>query len=208
MWHQILTLRKFSPFVLCWLDVSSCVFFFLLLITYRFFDWFNFLSFFSLPCPRFHFICFCLSQNQIIIIEFHILIKKWKMCPISASVHVRVCVIVVNVLNFNYFHIALMYASIFGNVSAIIQRLYSGTARYHTQMLRVREFIRFHQVSTILLKFDIFIRFICYSRSTFFLTIVNIIIVRNWKIHGNRIKFGKKRRKKIEGYKKEKKIRI
>ena len=39
-----------------------------------------------------------------------------------------------------------MYASIFGNVSAIIQRLYSGTARYHTQMLRVKEFIRFHQV--------------------------------------------------------------
>lgn len=39
-----------------------------------------------------------------------------------------------------------MYASIFGNVSAIIQRLYSGTARYHTQMLRVREFIRFHQI--------------------------------------------------------------
>ncbi|XP_012589312.1 PREDICTED: potassium voltage-gated channel subfamily H member 2 [Condylura cristata] len=31
---------------------------------------------------------------------------------------------------------ALMYASIFGNVSAIIQRLYSGTARFHTQMLR------------------------------------------------------------------------
>jgi hypothetical protein len=41
---------------------------------------------------------------------------------------------------------ALMYASIFGNVSAIIQRLYSGTARYHTQMLRVKEFIRFHQI--------------------------------------------------------------
>ena len=42
--------------------------------------------------------------------------------------------------------LALMYASIFGNVSAIIQRLYSGTARYHTQLMRVREFIRFHQV--------------------------------------------------------------
>ncbi|CAG9815007.1 unnamed protein product, partial [Phaedon cochleariae] len=41
---------------------------------------------------------------------------------------------------------SLMYASIFGNVSAIIQRLYSGTARYHTQMLRVREFVRFHQI--------------------------------------------------------------
>ncbi|KAI0980017.1 hypothetical protein GJ496_005538 [Pomphorhynchus laevis] len=41
---------------------------------------------------------------------------------------------------------SLMYASIFGNVSAIIQRLYSGTARYHTQMLRVKEFIRFHNI--------------------------------------------------------------
>nr|CAB3258015.1 potassium voltage-gated channel subfamily H member 7 [Phallusia mammillata] len=41
---------------------------------------------------------------------------------------------------------SLMYASIFGNVSAIIQRLYSGTARFHTQMLRIKEFIRFHQI--------------------------------------------------------------
>lgn len=41
---------------------------------------------------------------------------------------------------------ALMYASVFGNVSAIIQRLYSGTARYHTEMSRLREFIRFHQI--------------------------------------------------------------
>lgn len=42
--------------------------------------------------------------------------------------------------------LALMYASIFGNVSAIIQRLYSGTTRYHAQILRVKEFIRFHQI--------------------------------------------------------------
>ncbi|CAF3602642.1 unnamed protein product [Rotaria sp. Silwood1] len=48
-------------------------------------------------------------------------------------------------LDLLYF-IALMYASIFGNVSAIIQRLYSGTARYQIQMLRVKEFIRFHQI--------------------------------------------------------------
>lgn len=39
-----------------------------------------------------------------------------------------------------------MYASIFGNVSAIIQRLYSGTARYHAHIVRVKEFIRFHQI--------------------------------------------------------------
>ncbi|XP_063723116.1 potassium voltage-gated channel subfamily H member 6-like isoform X1 [Symsagittifera roscoffensis] len=41
---------------------------------------------------------------------------------------------------------SLMYASIFGNVSAIIQRLYSGTSRYHTQLRRIREFIKFHQI--------------------------------------------------------------
>ena len=66
-----------------------------------------------------------------------------------------------------------MYASIFGNVSAIIQRLYSGTARlrlqillyeihtlsflhihwiieyvfrYHSAMQRVREFNKFYQI--------------------------------------------------------------
>jgi len=41
---------------------------------------------------------------------------------------------------------SLMYASIFGNVSAIIQRLYSGTARYHSAMQRVREFNKFYQI--------------------------------------------------------------
>ncbi|XP_056007213.1 potassium voltage-gated channel subfamily H member 6-like isoform X12 [Ostrea edulis] len=41
---------------------------------------------------------------------------------------------------------SLMYASIFGNVSAIIQRLYSGTSRYHIHMVRIKEFIRFHQI--------------------------------------------------------------
>lgn len=41
---------------------------------------------------------------------------------------------------------SLMYASIFGNVSAIIQRLYSGTARYHNELARIKEFIRFHQI--------------------------------------------------------------
>uniref|UniRef100_A0A087YGX7 Potassium voltage-gated channel subfamily H member 7 n=1 Tax=Poecilia formosa TaxID=48698 RepID=A0A087YGX7_POEFO len=54
--------------------------------------------------------------------------------------------ICVMLIGCNVFISALMYASIFGNVSAIIQRLYSGTARYHAQMLRVKEFIRFHQI--------------------------------------------------------------
>ena len=41
---------------------------------------------------------------------------------------------------------SMMYATIFGNVSAIIQRLYSGTARYHMEMGKVKEFIKFHQI--------------------------------------------------------------
>ena len=39
-----------------------------------------------------------------------------------------------------------MYATIFGNVSALISRLYSGTARYHNQMLTIREFVKFYHI--------------------------------------------------------------
>ena len=39
---------------------------------------------------------------------------------------------------------ALMYASVFGNVTAIIQRLYSSSARYHAQFTNLREFMHFH----------------------------------------------------------------
>ena len=72
---------------------------------------------------------------------------------------------IISLLNNNYSSfVALMYASIFGNVSAIIQRLYSGTARwvdldhgvfsfsinvyvrYHSAMQRVREFNKFYQI--------------------------------------------------------------
>lgn len=39
-----------------------------------------------------------------------------------------------------------MYAVIFGNVTAIIQGLYSGMAQYHATMRRIREFMRFYQI--------------------------------------------------------------
>jgi cell shape-determining protein MreC len=41
---------------------------------------------------------------------------------------------------------ALMYATIFGNVSAMISRIYSGTTRYHSQMLNIKEFAKFHRI--------------------------------------------------------------
>jgi len=39
-----------------------------------------------------------------------------------------------------------MYATIFGKVSAMIARLYSGTARYHSHLLSIKEFIKFHHI--------------------------------------------------------------
>ena len=44
------------------------------------------------------------------------------------------------------FVLALFYAAVFGNVAAIIARLYSSTAHFHEQMQKVREFIRFYQL--------------------------------------------------------------
>lgn len=49
-------------------------------------------------------------------------------------------------LKLSLFFLALMHAVIFGNVTAIIQRLYSGMAQYHATMRKVREFIRFYQI--------------------------------------------------------------
>ncbi len=41
---------------------------------------------------------------------------------------------------------ALFYAAIFGNLTAIIQRLYSRTARYHRDIRVVKEFITLHKI--------------------------------------------------------------
>ena len=40
-----------------------------------------------------------------------------------------------------------MYASVFGNVTVLINRMYATQARYHHQKARVKEFIRFHRIS-------------------------------------------------------------
>jgi len=39
---------------------------------------------------------------------------------------------------------ALMSATIFGNVSSIMLRLYQGTEEYHEMLTSIREFIKFH----------------------------------------------------------------
>ena len=39
-----------------------------------------------------------------------------------------------------------MFATIFGNLTAIIQRLYSTTSKYHKDLATVREFIHFYEI--------------------------------------------------------------
>jgi hypothetical protein len=39
-----------------------------------------------------------------------------------------------------------MFATIFGNLTAIIQRLYSTTSKYHKDLSIVREFINFYEI--------------------------------------------------------------
>lgn len=47
----------------------------------------------------------------------------------------------------NFFHAsALLYATIFGHVTTIIQQMTSATAKYHDMLNNVREFMKLHEV--------------------------------------------------------------
>jgi len=41
---------------------------------------------------------------------------------------------------------ALLYATIFGNVTTIFQQMYSTTGKYHEMLSNVREFMKLHDV--------------------------------------------------------------
>ena len=45
---------------------------------------------------------------------------------------------------------ALLYATIFGHVTTIIQQMTSATAKYHDVLNSVREFMKLHEVPTAL----------------------------------------------------------
>lgn len=47
---------------------------------------------------------------------------------------------------YSFFQTALFYATIFGNLTAIIQRLYSRSARYHRDTRVVKEFITLYNI--------------------------------------------------------------
>lgn len=44
------------------------------------------------------------------------------------------------------YDIALLYATIFGHVTTIIQQMTSATAKYHDMLNNVREFMKLHEV--------------------------------------------------------------
>lgn len=46
--------------------------------------------------------------------------------------------------------LALMHAVVFGNVTAIIQRMYSRRSLYHTRMKDLKDFIRVHRLPQLL----------------------------------------------------------
>ena len=41
---------------------------------------------------------------------------------------------------------AVMHAAIFGNVAAIIQKLYANQVRYHSRSNEIKQFIRVHRI--------------------------------------------------------------
>ena len=42
--------------------------------------------------------------------------------------------------------LALLYATIFGNVTTIFTQMYSATARYHEMLNNIREFMKLHDM--------------------------------------------------------------
>lgn len=49
-------------------------------------------------------------------------------------------------LNYFCLFVALMHAAIFGNVAAIIQKLYANRVRYHSRANEIKQFIRVHRI--------------------------------------------------------------
>jgi len=43
-------------------------------------------------------------------------------------------------------HAALLYATIFGNVTTIFQQMYSTSARYHDMLNSIKDFMKIHAV--------------------------------------------------------------
>lgn len=48
--------------------------------------------------------------------------------------------------HWSFFSLALLYATIFGNVTTIFQQMYANTNRYHEMINSVRDFLKLYQV--------------------------------------------------------------
>lgn len=62
---------------------------------------------------------------------------------------IKLLAVCVSLLVFNYSFgslPALLYATIFGNVTTIFQQMYANTNRYHEMLNNVRDFLKLYQV--------------------------------------------------------------
>ena len=75
----------------------------------------------------------------------------FRLCIGLAELNVQGAILsIIKNLTWLFLVSALMYASVFGNVTVLINRIYATQARYHHQKARVKEFIRFHRISQFL----------------------------------------------------------
>ena len=84
------------------------------------------------------------------------LYKIFSLCLRSYKLHVLWCSLLTCFVELHYSQIniliyfvcvsALLYATIFGHVTTIIQQMTSATAKYHEMLNNVREFMKLHEV--------------------------------------------------------------
>ncbi len=97
--------------------------------------------------------CFLRSLKQVINQSYSLnkfTKKKNTCCRFKFDCQLHIYPFSHNLHNFLFtnsiFFPALLYATIFGHVTTIIQQMTSATAKYHDMLLNVREFMKLHEV--------------------------------------------------------------
>uniref|UniRef100_A0A4W5R8Q5 Potassium voltage-gated channel, subfamily H (eag-related), member 1b n=1 Tax=Hucho hucho TaxID=62062 RepID=A0A4W5R8Q5_9TELE len=72
------------------------------------------------------------------------LFVNWGLCVFDTSTVRHICQYIDHTLSWSF--PALLYATIFGNVTTIFQQMYANTNRYHEMLNSVRDFLKLYQV--------------------------------------------------------------
>jgi len=66
--------------------------------------------------------------------------------PLSQTATISLLIAMVASVLVLWMSTALLYATIFGNVTTIFQQMYSTTGRYHDMLKSIKEFMKLHEV--------------------------------------------------------------